>query len=486
MEITHQELTFQLMVEASPAALILVNSYGKIAYINRSAEQMFLYKKEELIGQALDILIPEKFRNHHFNLLSHYFENPKSRQMGENRELFAVRKDQSEFQVEIGLNPIVTGKGTLVLAAVIDITENVKASEQFKLLVESAPNAMVLVNEKGEIALVNKQTEILFGYTKQELLNKKIEVLVPERLKKQHPGLRNTFHSHPEARPMGAGRDLCAVTKSGKEIAIEIGLTPISRSEGNFVLASIIDITERKKNEEDFRLYTKRIEEKNKVLEQFTYIASHDLREPLNSISSVIDFIVNDPELTSNEELLNLLTYIDKSAERMKTLVAGLLDFSRLGVNGKLVKSNVNDLIHAVLHDLGSMIHESQCKIVVAKLPTIYVYKMEFRLLLQNIISNAIKYRRDNIATEISISATKEKSAWKFTIQDNGIGIPADQYEKVFLLFQRLHDRDEYDGIGIGLAHCKKIVELHDGEIWVESELGKGSAFYFNIPIKEI
>ncbi len=481
MEVQHKELSFQLMVEASPTALLLINRFGKIAYLNRFAEKLFLYEKEELIGQDLSMLIPERFRSKHNHLLTGYFSNPVSRQMGENLELFALRKDNVEFPVEIGLNPIVTVEGTLVMAAVIDITESLKAGEQFRLVVESAPSAMVLANQKGEIVMINKQTEVLFGYTREELIGEKVELLLPDRMREKHQGIRHSYHLNPQKRPMGNGRDLYAMHKSGAEIPVEIGLNPIEKNDENFVLASIIDITERKKHEDALRLYTKRIEDKNKELEQFTYIASHDLREPLNSIISLIGLLLDDEEHRENTELFKMLNYISESSQRLMNLISGLLDFSRLGTNAEIKSINTGKLVSTVLKDLDASIKTSNGEVLVDTLPEINAYEFELRLLFQNLLSNAIKYSKEDVAPKIHISAKKLKDGWEFAIKDNGIGIPSDKKDKIFLLFQRLHDRNKYEGIGIGLAHCKKIVELHDGKIWVESELGEGSTFYFTI-----
>ncbi len=206
----HNELTFQLMVEASPSALILVNNLGKIAYINSFTEKLFQYTKNELVGKALETLVPNKYLEQHFHSLQSYFNNPTSRQMGESRELYALKKDGSEFPVEIGLNPIVTDDGILVLAAIIDISERKKTERQFRLVVESIPNAIILVNSKREITMINKQTEIQFGYTPEELIGEKMEMLVPNRFKKEHPEHRDTFFMKPETRSMGSGRDLYA------------------------------------------------------------------------------------------------------------------------------------------------------------------------------------------------------------------------------------------------------------------------------------
>ncbi|MBN1985490.1 MAG: PAS domain S-box protein, partial [Prolixibacteraceae bacterium] len=323
-----------------------------------------------------------------------------------------------------------------------------------------------------------------FGYKRNELVGQKVELLIPARLQKYHPSLREKFYANPQARPMGAGRDLYGVRKDGKEIPIEIGLNPLEKNESNFVLASIIDITERKKTEEEIRLYTKRIEDKNKELEQFTFIASHDLREPLNSITSLIELLLEDAEGKLDDETLKRLHFISQSSNRMKDLVKGLLDYARLGKNSEFEQVDCNEIVAAVVNDLEVLIKNSEAEIKVNKLPVFHALEIEMRLLFQNLISNAMKYRAPGRKPKIEIAAKKVKNGWEFAVSDNGIGIPPDQKEKIFIIFQRLHRRDEYEGIGVGLAHCRKIVELHDGKIWVESEPGKGSTFYFFIPLK--
>lgn len=475
------ELTFQLMVEASPNALILINNMSKIAYLNSFAEELFQYKKQELIGQDLTILIPSKFKKEHPNLLKSYFKNPSNRQMGVNRDLFALKKDGSEFPVEIGLNPIVTVDGLLVLASIIDITTRKKANEQFRLVVESAPNAIILVDNLGVINLINKQTEVLFGYTRKELVGQKMEILLPSRYKSNHPNLRNHFLAAPQSRAMGAGRDLFAIRKDGSEFPVEIGLNPLDTVNGNQVLASIIDISERKKIEEATKLQSKKIEEKNKELEQFTYIASHDLQEPLNTIISFIEIIANHPDRVYDDLEKDSFKFINKATFRMKDLIKGLLDYSRLGQKTEVKNLNSNSLVKSVCSDLDFLIENNNAKISIGDLPQIYAYETELRLLFQNLISNGIKFKDPNKTPEIIINAKQNKCETTFTIKDNGIGIEPKYNEKIFTIFQRLHKRNEYEGTGIGLAHCRKIVELHNGNIWVESEIGKGSSFYFTI-----
>jgi len=476
------EINFQLMVEASPTALILTDNKGTVAYLNHFAEDILAYSKDELIGKGLHILFPERLHSEYCNLFFECFKHPKSIKLGADTELYAQKKNGREFPVEIGLNPIKTENGTMILVAIVDITDTINANEQFKLIVESSPNAILLTNELGQIEMVNKQAEKLFGYTRKELLNNRIEMLIPPRFKEKHPHYRDIFFHTPQPRPMGAGRDLFALKKDGREIPIEIGLTPIKKDNNNYVLASIIDITERKKHEEALSSYTKKIEAKNKELEQFTSIASHDLKEPLNTITSAVQIILKNEKYEDDEDIKHFVEYMDDSMQRMRELIENLLDYSRLGINSKMEKANINSIVKEVIGDLKSVLQEYKAEITVDELPTALVFKLELRLLFQNLINNAIKYSHKDRRPTIHISCAENKNEFIFAVKDNGIGISERYFNKIFLLFERLHEDDEYSGTGIGLAHCKKIVDMHDGSIWLESEVNAGSSFYFSIP----
>jgi PAS domain S-box-containing protein len=392
-----------------------------------------------------------------------------------------LRKDKSEFPIEIGLNPVVTVDGTLVLASIIDITERKKAEERFRLVVESAPNAMVLVNHEGVITLVNNQTEKLFGYERKELIDQKIEMLIPNRFHSHHPEHRDGFFQKPKTRSMGAGRDLFALRKDGTEVQVEIGLNPIETAEGHMVLASIIDITERKIQEESIKKQLA-LEIKNKELEQFAYIASHDLQEPLRTVSNYMQLFEEEYAGILDNNAIKFIHSVNNATKRMSLLIKSLLEFSKLGNNRKLSRVNCNALINEVIEDLETTIKNTGSIIEVSEMPTLDVYEIEIRQLFQNLISNAIKFRKNNVAPKISIEATLLEDLWTFKISDNGIGIAPIHFNRIFDIFQRLHISDEYEGNGIGLANCKKIVQMHGGEIWLESTPSIGTTFFFTIP----
>lgn len=472
------------MVDAAPIALILVNKEAIIAYLNIHAEKLFGYTKSELIGKQIDILIPDKIKKHHADFVKYFFTSPNARAMGEGRELFAVKKDGSEFPVEIGLNPIVSIQGTLVLAAIIDISERKKFEERFRLVVESAPNSMVLVDISGTIIFVNKQTEKLFEYSREELIGNKIEILIPSEYKYLHPTYRNDFFENPKARAMGIGRELFALKKNGQKFPVEIGLNPIETSDGLKVLASIIDISERKL-QELAHLKQIELESKNVELEQFAFIVSHDLREPLRTFNNYMQIIEEDYIHLLDERALKYLNSMQNSVIRMDHLIEALLEYSRLGRKQDKEIVDLNLILKNVLNDLDNLIKSCDIEFDIGKLPSINVYPSEIGQLFQNLISNSIKFRNKEIKLKIKISAEFNMQKWKFTFSDNGIGIEEKYFKRIFQIFQRLHSREEYDGYGIGLSFCKKIIELHNGEIWLESEFNKGTTFFFTIENKE-
>jgi PAS domain S-box-containing protein len=368
-----------------------------------------------------------------------------------------------------------------------EVEQRKKAEEKFRNLLESAPDSMVIVNEQGIIQLVNAQTVNMFGYSRDEMIGEKVNILMPL----QYDDLKQIQKS-------GSNRimekeELAGIRKDGVQFPIEVNLSPLVTEEGLLISAAIRDISEKKLMEKTIReansmlerkvqQRTAELERKNKELEQFAYVASHDLQEPLQTTSGFVQLLRKQYHGRLDETADQYIDYVVQASGRMKTLIKDLLDYSRIGRENECRQVDCNVIVQEVLADLHTVIVENAVCIKVCQLPVLNnAYPTELKSLFQNLVSNSIKFRKPHITPVIHIDALQLNGYWQFFVSDNGIGIEDQYLERIFVIFQRLHNRATYDGSGIGLAHCKKIAELHGGKIWVHSQPGVGSTFYFTI-----
>ncbi len=259
----------------------------------------------------------------------------------------------------------------------------------------------------------------------------------------------------------------------------EMGYTNLIIKENSIKLE--LEVAERKHAELELKEHNKKLQSINEELQQFAYLTSHDLQEPLRTLTCFAELIRNEYSGKLSGKGEKYLDFILQSSERMKLLIKCLLDYSRIGKEKELTLVDCNEVVNNVLMDMDTLIKKTNAKITVQNLPVLNGYKIELNQLFQNLLCNSIKFRKNNVNPEISISVEKVDEIWRFALQDNGIGIDEKDKEKIFILFKRLHNRNEYEGTGIGLSFCKKIVELHNGSIWVESKINEGSIFYFTI-----
>lgn len=462
-----------MIVESAPNAMLMIDADGKIRLVNKRVESLFGYDRQELIGQAIELLVPARLRAAHSSHVGVFGTAPQARAMGAGRDLFGQRKDGTEVPVEIGLNPIETKGGRFTLASIIDITERKRAEERFRVLVEAAPSAMIMVDSQGLIRLVNRQVEGVFGYTREELLGMPIQMLVPDRVRESHEVQMRRFSR--EKRAMAAGREVLGLRKNGAEVPLDIGLTPIEMSDGLFALASVTDITERRRNEDELR-------RSNAELEQFAYIASHDLQEPLRMVASYTELLSERYRGKLDEKADKYIYYAVDGARRMQQLVADLLAYSRVGSQGKpLLPVDASAALHSVLHVMDGSIRKAEAVVTEPQpLPKVLADEGQLRQLFQNLIGNAIKFRGAE-APRVEVTWKIARDHYQFTVKDNGIGIDMQYAERVFQMFQRLHERTKYEGSGIGLAIVKRIVERHGGTIWFDSVPGSGTSFHFTL-----
>ena len=485
--LAQMEGRYRGLLEAAPDAMVVVNQGGEIVLLNVQAEKQFGYRRDELVGQKVKNIIPEGFAERLIADGTRSAADALAQQIGTGIELTGRRKDGSEFPIEIMLSPLESAEGILVTAAIRDISVRKDAEKhlaqmegRYRGLLEAAPDAMVVVNQGGEIVLLNVQAEKQFGYRRDELVGQKVKNIIPEGFAERL--IADALRSAEDAlaQQIGTGIELTGRRKDGSEFPIEIMLSPLESAEGILVTAAIRDITTRKKAEAHLLQKVEELNRSNEELGQFAYIASHDLQEPLRMVASYTQLLSRRYKGKLDSDADEFIAFAVDGASRMQRLIQDLLAYSRVGTKGKdLLDTSSEEALQQALINLRGAIEESGALVTHDPLPAVLADEMQLIQLFQNLVGNAIKYQSPGVP-RVHISAARNGGKkWIFSVQDNGLGIDPQYFERIFGMFQRLHKREEFAGTGIGLAICKKIVERHGGSISVESQPGQGSTFRF-------
>ncbi|MDR6846783.1 MASE1 domain-containing protein [Flavobacterium granuli] len=388
---------------------------------------------------------------------------------------------------ELRTSPIVNQNNEIIGATVIstNITEKMKAEEnlrkseeKYRNIFENIPDVIFQTDINGIFTDLSPSIEEFCGYTANELIGKPTSFLQPDDEKNDIAIIlinENLILNNYEKLIKTKSGAIKHISLSGKMIFDKNGVP-------HHIDAIARDITQRKENEKEIAIQNQKLQIQNKELEQFAYITSHDLQEPLLTLKCFSELIKADFPKDANENINQYLDFILESSDRMQKLVKGLLDYSRIGSQIEITKVDCNEIVNDAISTLSNSIQKTETQIIIGELPKVEGHSIELIQLFQNLIENAIKFRKNETPLTISITAKQIEDNWQFAVEDNGIGIEKQNKEKIFIIFKRLNNRDEYTGIGIGLAICKKIVALHRGTIWIESTFGQGTIVYFTIP----
>ncbi len=466
----------RLIIETCPDYLCTTDVEGRFRFCNAAFESGLGYEPASLVGrQSLELIHPDDVPT----VLEAVRNSPATATVS----FRFLHADGHWVFVEMNRRLVTDSQGNPRGAVVVsrDVTDRRKAEDRFRLLADHAPVGIYIAQDR-KFVYVNPQFSRFTGYTEDELIGMDpSSLVVPEdRVQVRENAVR----------ALKAGRpfdyEYRIHNKAGETRWIMESVVSIDYHGKRASLGNYVDITERKRAEEAQKHTLADLERSNEELAQFAYVASHDLQEPLRMVASFTQLLSRRYKGQLDEDADEFIRFAVDGVTRMQNLINDLLAYSRVGTRGGAMElTEADHILDRVCADLAATIEESGAVVNRGELPSVWVDPTQFGQLIQNLVANAIKYRTPGRAPEVTVSAVHEAGAWRFTVKDNGIGIAPDYFERIFIIFQRLHGKEDYEGTGIGLAICKKIVERHAGHIWVESEPHAGSAFHFTIPDRE-
>lgn len=487
------EVPFHAIIEAAPTGMVMVDSEGRIVMMNAQMERLFGYHRDELLGQPIETLLPKRYHANHWVLRKDFLAAPETRPMGQGRDLFALRKDASEFPVEIGLNPVETPEGCFVLASVVDITERKRAEKSlrqsethFRALAEGLPQLVWTASADGVCDYVSPQWRIYSGLPEEKLL-----------------GLHGTLHLvHPDDKALvSSAWERAVATKTPLDYEFRIRhadgeyrwfrawALPQQDSDGRIVkwIGTNTDIDEQRRArtslETEIRTRTAQLQASLDSLEELLYTIAHDLRAPNRAMQGFAHLLKFEYGERLDDTARDYLERISTSAVRNDQLIRDLLEYGRVSHESlSLAPTDLGESVAAVLQALEKDLKHRQARIRVGQdWPRVLANGSMLKQILTNFLTNALQYVPADKEPEIEISAVRENEKAVLRVKDNGIGILADQIDRAFKPFVRLPNALHAPGTGMGLAIVKRAVERMNGEVGAESAPGKGSCFWVEL-----
>jgi PAS domain S-box-containing protein len=495
-QIRFNEARFRAVTETASDAIVSADRAGVIRYFNPGAERIFGYRAEQALGQPLTLLMPERFRQAHSEGLQRYLATREGKVIGRTIEITGRRQDGEEFPIDLALASSDIGHDLFFTAIIRDITARaeaelqLRASEaQFRDLLQSAPDAVLITDDAGRIELVNAETERLFGYRREELIGRDIEILVPARYRTRHVDHRSGYIATARTRPMGAGLALYGVRKDGSEFPVSVSLSPTQTDRGLKVFCDVRDITDQRASESKIQDLNRRLQQDNaelaavnRELEAFSYSVSHDLRAPLRAIDGFSQALAEDAGPLLNGEHLSHLNRVRQAAQRMGLLIDDLIKLARVTRSElKIADVDLTAIARQTVTSLQDSVPERRAEIVIA--PSLHAKgdPTLMQVALDNLMNNSWKFTAPRVPARIEFGRAQIDGRPVYYVRDNGVGFDMSYASKMFGAFQRFHDAREFAGTGIGLATVQRIIHKHGGRIWAESQPGNGATFYFTL-----
>jgi len=525
-ELEHSQAHMQAILETALEGIVTIDERGSIQTFNPAAERMFGYTKDEVLNKNVAMLMPSPYHEEHDGYLQAHLSTGVKKIIGIGREVVGRRKDGSTFPMDLGISELKLGSQRGFLGLIRDITARKQAETALQeyaqqletknreleataqslrtsqahnqAILETAIDGIVTIDERGCIQTFNPAAARLFGYTHDEVLGKNVNILMPAPYHAEHDGYLQAYLSTGVKKIIGIGREVVGRRKDGSTFPMDLGVSELKLGDQHGFLGLIRDITMRKQTEEDLRQTAEQLLASNKELQDFASVASHDLQEPLRKVLAFSERLRVKLGSRLDSDELDYMQRMSGAAQRMQALINDLLSYSQLTT--KALPFQPVDLARVareVLSDLEVRVEQLGASVTVGNLPVVEADPMQMRQLLQNLIGNALKFHQPGMPPRVEIEgrllplggdASKMDAKVRkceIVVRDYGIGFDEQYLDRIFVVFERLHSRKEYEGTGMGLAICRKIAERHGGTIGARSSAGAGATFIVTLPVKQ-